>query len=479
MRLAGLVAGATVAVLAVVTACTPAPPEEPADPVGDLVSKVTVDGVYAHLAKLSELTLEGRGFRAEGAPGYDASLDYVANTLRDSGFDVSTPEVDRLALKSAGEPTLTVGSREFAVDQASLLTGTRPGGLSAVTLRPSQAPGCTAADYGSVNVRGALAIVDDTDCSVVDKLEAAVERGAVGLLLVSEPGAEGAPAGLFPTGYRDRLDRPVAVIDGEADAALRRTTAPVKLVLDAETVRVAFRNVIAQTRTGDPHNVVVAGAHLDSAAGSPGMNDNASGVAAILETAVKLGGSPKVTNAVRFTFFGAGSAGLEGVTKYVAGLDRSARDDIALYLDFDMLGSINAGYFTFDGDGSSQTGAAALEVPEGSAGIERTLAGYLNLAGVRPADMPLSQAGNYSAFQAAGIPIGGVTTGANQRKTEAQVRIWGGKGGQPFDPNYRTLRDNLDNVDHEALGITAPAVAFAVGTYAQSTDGPNGVPARG
>lgn len=477
MRVAALLAGAAVAVLA--AACSSAPPADPADPVDELASKVTVDGVFTHLEKLSELTLAGKGLRAEGTTGYDASVEYIATTLRDEGFDVSTPEVDRLALKSEGEPTLTIGSREYPVIQASLLTRTRPGGLSAVTLRPQKAPGCRAADYGGVDVRGALVIVDDTACSVVDKQNAAVERGAVGVLLVSDPGETGAPAGLFPTGYRDRLNKPVAVIDDDVDAALRRTTAPVKLVLDAETVRVAFRNVIAQTRTGDQHNVVVAGAHLDGAAGSPGMNDNGTGVAAVLETAVQLGGSPEVANAVRFAFFGAGSAGLEGVTKYVASLDRPALDDVALYLDFDMLGSTNAGYFTYDGDGSSQTGTPAVPVPEGSAGIERTLAGYLNLAGVRPADMPLSQAGNYSAFQAAGIPVGGVTTGSNQRKTEAQARIWGGRAGQPFDPNYRTLRDTLENVDRETLAVTAPAVAFAVAAYAESTQGPNGVPQRG
>jgi len=214
---------------------------------------------------------------------------------------------------------------------------------------------------------------------------------------------------------------------------------------------------------------------------SPGINDNASGVAAVLETALQLGASPPVTNAVRFAFWGAEEAGLEGSTNYVRGLDRNARNDIALYLNFDLLGSLNAGFFTYDGDQSGQPNPSvpAASVPAGSAGVERTLAGYLNLAGVRPADMPLGQASDYSAFLAAGIPIGGITTGSNQRKTEVQARLWGGRAGQQFDPNYHTVRDTIDNVDRRALSITGPAVAFAVGTYAASTDGVNGVPARG
>lgn len=469
-----------IGVVLVAAGCSTQAPPPPPDP-AEMAAKVTVDGMWARLEKLQEFTLAGKGGRAEGSSGYDASVDYIAQALRDSGFDVQTPEVDRLALANAGKPTLTIGSRDFPVDQASLLTQTPRGGLSAVTLRPAKPAGCAAGDYSGVNVRGAFAIVDDTGCSVVDKQNVAVAKGAVGVLVVSAPGTAGARAGLFPAGYYEQLKSPVAVIYETADAALRRTSAPVDLVLDAETVRVKFRNVLAQTKTGDAHNVVVAGAHLDAAAGSPGINDNATGVAAVLETAVAIGGSPQVVNAVRFAFWGAGSAGLEGASKYVAGLDRSGLDDIAMYLDFDMLGSPNAGYFTYDGDQSGPVNpdVAAVEVPEGSAAIERTLAGYLNLAGVRPADMPLGRASNYSPFLSAGIPIGGVTTGSNQRKSEVQEKLWGGRAGQPFDPNYRTRGDTLDDIDRKALGITGPAVAFAVGTYAQSTDGVNGVPARG
>jgi Zn-dependent M28 family amino/carboxypeptidase len=286
---------------------------------------------------------------------------------------------------------------------------------------------------------------------------------------------------LFTPGYYQALKSPVAVIGKDVDAQLRRTSNPVRLVLDVKSVLVKFRNVLAQTKTGDPHNVVVAGAHLDAVPGSPGINDNATGVAAVLETAVQLGGSPPVTNAVRFAFWGAEETGLEGSTKYVRGLDRTAVTDIALYLNFDMLGSPNAGYFTYDGDQSGQPNPdiPVASVPAGSAGVERTLAGYLNLAGIRPADMPLGRASDYTAFLAAGIPIGGLTTGSNQRKTEVQARLWGGRAGQQFDPNYHSVRDTIANVDRRAVSIMGPAVAFAVGTYSASTEGVNGVPARG
>lgn len=442
----------------------------------DVAGKVTADGMYTHLHKLQEIADANGGSRSEGTRGYDASVDYVVQVLKDKGFDVQTPEFERLDRTEGGNPTLTVGGRNFLVDQASLLVTTPPGGLNAITLRPQKAPGCTAADYGTVSVRGAIAVVDDTGCSVGDKQNAAVAKGAVGLLVVSAPGTSGSPAGLFTPGYYQQLTVPVGVIENDADAALRRTNAPVRLVLDSKPVMVKSRNVLAQTKTGDAKNVVMAGAHLDSSARSPGINDDGSGVAALLEAASALGPEPRITNAVRFAFWGSES---EGPTKYVRGLARDL-DDVAMYLSVNMIGSPNAGYFTYDGDQSGQPNPdiPLQSVPAGSAGVERTLAGYLNLAGARPADMPLSGVTDYGPFLAAGIPVGGLTAGSSQRKTEVQARLWGGRAGIAFDPNYHTARDTVDNIDRQALSVMGQAVAFAVGTYAQSVEGVNGVPPR-
>jgi Zn-dependent M28 family amino/carboxypeptidase len=463
--------------LTALAACSSTDSAPAADAARDVAGRVTADGMYTHLRKLQEIGDANRGSRAEGTPGYDASVDYVVQVLKDKGFDVQTPEFDRLDRTEGGNPTLTVAGRAYHVDQASLLVTTPPGGLNAITLRPQKAPGCTAADYGTVSVSGAIAVVDDTGCSVGDKQSAAVAKGAVGLLVVSAPGTGGSPGGLFTPGYYQRLTVPVGVIGNDADAALRRTNAPARLVLDSKPVMVKSRNVVAQTKTGDTKSVVLAGAHLDSSARSPGINDNGSGVAALLEAASALGSQPRITNAVRFAFWGSEA---EGPTKYVRGLARDGLDDVAMYISVEMLGSPNAGYFTYDGDQSGQPNpdVPSQSVPAGSAGVERTLAGYLNLAGVRPADMPLSRTTDYGPFLAAGIPVGGLTAGSSQRKTELQARLWGGRAGVAFDPNYHTGRDTVDNIDRQALSVMGQAAAFAVVTYAQSVEGVNGVPAR-
>jgi len=467
----------TAAVLlgAALAGCSPQPSPKAVDP-QELAGKITVDAMYTHLRKLQEIADTHDGNRAVGSSGYDASVDYVAQLLRDKGFEVQTPEFERMGAMRGGNPSLDVSGRSYQVDQASMLVTTAPGGLNAPTLRPAKPSGCAAADYGSVNISGAIAVVDDSGCSVVTKQNTALDKGAVGLLVVNR-GRQPAPGGLFSTGYYRQLTVPVGVIDENADAALRSTSAPVRLVLDGKAEMVKSRNVTAQTKTGSVSDVVLVGAHLDSIGAGPGINDNGSGVAAVLETALQLGSSPKVTNAVRFAFWGAEEMGLEGSTQYVRNLSLDQLDDLALYLNFDMVGSPNAGYFTYDGDQSGQA-TDPKSMPEGSAGIERTMAGFLNLAGARPADLPISANTDYHPFLQAGVPVGGTTTGASQRKTEVQARLWGGRAGAAFDPNYHTRRDTIDNVDAHALGVMGSAIAFTVGTYAGSIEGPNGVPAR-
>jgi hypothetical protein len=475
-------AAAVVSAVAVLLAgCSSSPPPQsgPYDLARQLAGKVTIDATLGHLRKLADLTNANKGNRAEGTPGYDAAAGYVSQLLRDRGFDVSMPEFEWLGPGQQGNQTLVVAGRSFKIGQASLLAPTPPGGLSAVAVRAAKPAGCAAADYAGVPVKGAIAVVDDSACSVVDKHNAAMANGAVGVLVVKPP-TPGSPQGLFPSGYYDKLTLPTGVIYPDADAALRRSQAPVRLMLETKSAKITSRSVVAQTKTGDTHNVVVAGANLDTPANSPGINANGSGVAALLETATQLGSSPAVTNAVRFTFWGSTESGLVGSSHYVSGLDRDGLNDIALYLNFDALASPNAGYFTYDGDQSAQPSpdVPPPTVPAGSAGIERVLAGYLNLAGRRPADQPLGKAVDYSPFLTAGVPIGGVTTGTMGKKTDLQARLWGGTPGVAFDPTYRTVQDTVDNLNRDALAVTGPAVAFAIGTYAQSIDGANGVPSH-
>jgi Zn-dependent M28 family amino/carboxypeptidase len=444
-----------------------------------LARKVTVDATMAHLRALQDIANANGGNRALGTPGYDASVDYVAKALRDKGFDVETPEFE-VRLPWADAPALTVSGAKVTAKPLEYTVGASGAGVSGpiVAARVDDTPGCTAADYDGLPTQGAVVLVDRGTCPFGEKQTAAAARGAVALIVANNQDGEmnGGTLG-------DGTDVKIPVISvSKADGARLRgeVGAPAKIVLNAGVREEKTRNVIAQTKTGSTSDVVMVGAHLDSVPEGPGINDNGSGTAAVLETALQLGSSPQVANAVRFGFWGAEELGLLGSNDYVASLDEDQLKDIALYLNFDMLGSPNPGYFTYDGDQSTAPGPQQRvpRVPEGSAGIERALVGYLDRAGKPAEDTSFDGRSDYDGFTQAGVPAGGLFSGAEEKKDAEQAQEWGGQADQPFDPNYHKATDTLDHIDRQAMEINGSGVAYAVGLYAQDQRGRNGVPVR-
>lgn len=441
-----------------------------------LRGRVSVDAMMAHLTKLQDIANANGNTRAVGTPGYDASVDYVAGKLRDKGFDVQTPQFEAHVFH-AETGSVSVGDRTVEAKALEFSLATPPVGVTGpLVAAPDDNPACNANDYGSLPVNGAVVLVDRGTCPFAQKEAAAVQRGAVAMIVADNVVEEHMGGTL---GEKTDVKIPVVSVTKPDGAALRLTSGPATVKLSAETKTIQARNVIAQTKTGSTSDVVMAGAHLDSVLEGPGINDNGSGVAAVLETALQLGSSPDVHNAVRFGFWGAEELGLIGSRKYVESLDVNALKDIALYLNFDMLASPNPGYFTYDGDQSMPLDKRGNPVvPEGSAGIERSLAAYLNSAGKTPQDTSFDGRSDYDGFTLAGIPSGGLFSGAENKKSPEEAKLWGGPVDQPFDPNYHKSTDTLDHIDHTELGINGGGVAYAVGLYAQDETGRNGVPVR-
>ena len=471
-------------VVASLAGCSDEPPEqrkttpEAADYAQVMRQKVTADAMFVHLAKLQQIADASGGNRAVGTPGYDASVDYVTNALRDKGFDVQTPQFEFRKF-DAGAVSLAVNGAAVAAHALQYSAATGSGGVTGplVAAPAGDTPGCTASDYDGLPVTGAVVLVDRGSCQFSVKEAAAVERGAIGLVIADNVTEEKMSGTL---GAQTDVKLPVVSV-GKADGArLRSQPGPTTIKVDAKVTNLRARNVIAQTKTGSTQNVVMVGGHLDSVAEGPGINDNGSGVAAVLETALQMGASPPVQNAVRFAFWGAEELGLVGSAKYVESLDVNALKDIALYLNFDMLASPNPGFFTYDGNQSSPPppDEGPPRVPEGSAGIERTLVSYLTIAGKTAEDTSFDGRSDYDGFTRAGIPSGGLYSGAEEMKSAEQARLWGGQADQPFDPNYHKPSDTLQHIDRGAMGINGGGVAYAVALYSQDIGGRNGVPSR-
>ncbi|CAM2743604.1 M28 family metallopeptidase [Mycobacterium intermedium] len=440
-----------------------------------LRNKVHTDAMMAHLQKLQDIANANNGTRAVGTPGYEQSVDYVVDVLRKNGFDVQTPEFSASVFE-AEKGSVAIG--DFKSEARALeysLPTPEQGVTGPLVLAPvEESPGCTPSDYDNLPVKGAVVLVDRGECQFAQKEDAAAQRGAAALIIADNVDEQSMGGTL---GANTEVKIPVVSVTKSVAVQLRGKTGPITVKLKAQTKNFKARNVIAQTKTGSPTDVVMAGAHLDSVPEGPGINDNGSGVAAVLETAVQLGSSPNVRNAVRFGFWGAEELGLIGSRNYVESLDLDALKSIALYLNFDMLGSPNPGYFTYDGDQSLPLDARGQPVvPEGSAGIERTLAAYLRSAGKTPRDTSFDGRSDYDGFTLAGIPSGGLFSGAEVKKTEEEAKLWGGTADEPFDPNYHQKGDTVEHIDQTSLGIQGGGVAYAVGLYAQDLTGRNGVP---
>ncbi|MCE0768010.1 M28 family peptidase [Pseudonocardia kujensis] len=224
-------------------------------------------------------------------------------------------------------------------------------------------------------------------------------------------------------------------------------------------------NVVTQTRTGDPAHVVVIGAHLDSVKQGPGIVDDGSGVATLLEIATRLGASPAVRNMVRFGFWGSEESGAQGSTGYVTGLSDADRDAIMLYLNVDMVGSPNGGYFVQGGTGDDTSAAG----PPGSGTVGDVLADQLGSTGVTPQRITFV-GDDETPFVAANIPSAGAENGDRKKKTAEQAQTAGGQAGEVFDPCYHQACDTIQNVNPVVLDHYLHALAGTLAHFATTTD---------
>ncbi len=429
-----------------------------------LVEQVSAAGAQPHLAALQEVAEASGGQRAAGSDGYDASVRVVVEQLRVAGFDVETPAFGypvEVVLASA----IRVGDQELRADRLTGSPDTRDGGVAGplVVVPEDGTSGCQAEDLEPLPVRESVLLVRRGGCPFAAKARRAADAGAAALVVVNnEPGP------LTGGTLRGRAALPVGGVSTEdGDRLAARAGTVVALDLRSRTETRTSRNVVAQTRTGRTDDVVVVGGHLDSVEQGPGINDNGSGAAGLLELATRLGPAPPVHRAVRFAWWGAEEIGLLGSKAYVEGLEDEARRSLGLYLNIDMIGSPNPGYFVYDGDDSARDGAGPG--PRGSAELERTLADFLAARGVPPEPTDLDGSSDYAPFLDLGVPVGGLFSGANAVKTPEQAARWGGRAGQPFDPCYHRACDDLSNIDLPALDRHLDALAWTVGRYASVT----------
>ncbi|MGW5879387.1 M28 family peptidase [Nocardiopsis terrae] len=434
---------------------------------------VTADAIESHLVNLNTIAEYNGGNRATGTPGYDVAAMYIEDQLERAGYE---PYRHDYEYESWGENTPAVleqtapKQHPYELDEDYVTMSYSGAGdvtAPAVAVNPdSSESGCSADDFADFP-EGAIAITVRGACAFAQKVQNAADAGASAALVVNNEDE------VFLGTVSELSDIPAVGVSGLVGADLLSIPdLELRVAVDSEVERESSYNILAETPGGRDDNVVVVGGHLDSVEDGPGINDNGSGSAFLLETAIQLAQQEAPNNKVRFAFWGTEEDGLVGSTEYVADLTEDELDDVALYLNFDMIGSHNYGRFVLDGRMELPESGGA---PSGSGAIAKVFEDYFEEQGQVSEPGVLSGRSDYLAFMQAGVASGGLFSGADGVKTEEQAEWYGGTAGETFDPYYHTADDTLEHVNWDSVAELSAAGAHGVEFFADSTLPVNGV----
>jgi Peptidase family M28 len=442
---------------------------------------VDIDSIMADLQRLQSIADEHGGTRHAGSDGHEASASFVADELRAAGYDVELQPVTLPVFVQTGPSVL-----QIMADGATALedihdfkamtfsaSGDVTANIYALGFDPTAKPGdrngrgCDALDWAAVP-SGVIVLAQPGPCRRLDVVLRAQAAGVVALVTS------------YADWPRDGVLRPTLVTPADVHIPVIGTTPAAGLVLyDASmqgqrvhvvtatlTEQRTSMNVIGETPDGDPGRVVMLGGHLDSVIDGPGINDNGSGTMTVLEIARELAALGRAdaptrpTWKVRVAFWTGEEIGLYGSATYARALNRESAGRIQAYLNFDMLGSPNGIRVIYDDGTTNPPGGAVIADLLQQALESESLAWEKEFIGAVSDHYPLEQAG---------VPTGGLYSGANEVKSPTQESRYGGTAGLPNDACYHLACDTIDNVDQAWLEQMARAAAWVVGALASGT----------
>jgi Zn-dependent M28 family amino/carboxypeptidase len=450
---------------------------------------VTVAGILQHERAFQKIANDNDGTRASGLPGFDASADYVVRKLRQAGYKVKRQTFTFPFFRDVAPPELSVVSPTPGDIETATFTYSGSGEVTGQvvptndivlppTPEPSSTSGCEAADFETPPGPNSIALIQRGTCTFEDKVNNAQAAGYAAVIIFNE-GQEGRQELLTGTLGNPETIPAVGISFADGEALYEETqNGPVtaRVFTSTETdLNRETENIIADSPEGKiKGQTIVVGAHLDSVPAGPGINDNGSGSATILEIAEQLAAlkyTNKLQRQVRFAFWGAEEPGLLGSEHYVNSLTQAQLDKIYANLNFDMVGSPNYVRFVYDGDGDSTPEDDEDAGPPGSDSIEDLFNKYFADKGLASDPTPFDGRSDYGPFIAVGIPAGGLFSGAEGIKTAEQAQVYGGTADVAYDKCYHLACDTITNLNTKALSELGDAAAHATLTLAGSNTG--------
>lgn len=416
-----------------------------------LQNAITTEGLMGNLQKLDTIAKANGGNRAFGLPGYAASVDYIlSRTASSSNFITWVQDFPALFFR-VESINFTVANSSYRVVGLSYSPSTAKEGVTApIVFGATGDAGCTNEGYANLDVKGKIVLLQRGLCpdatTFAGRVRPAAAAGAAAVIIYATDVLP-VTGGTLNSADREKYVSAGYINKAEGEALVARIQGGE--VIEAyfqqtQTVETRItQNVFTETKGGDPTNVIMLGAHLDSVQAGAGINDDGSGTSLILEVKTALE-KFKVKNKVRFAWWGAEENGLLGSKYYTTNLNASAANNILTYLNFDM---VSRGYFgVFDGDGSTfnTTGAP------GSDAIEKLFVEDLTSKGINVTAARFTGGSDYQSFVNIGKPVGGLHTGT----------------GVAQDPCYHQACDNVDNPNPTTLTVNAKTAAHVLSILA-------------
>jgi hypothetical protein len=478
-----------------------------------LVECIQTDDLMAHMQAFQDIAdanpgPDGHASRNSGEPGYKASADYVANLMKEAGYNVTIQTYKFFYFAYTAIPVFReisptphdfVVSDEFNPGQSigATTADLQPAGGIVIppTPTPSSSSGCTMADFSGF-VPGRIALIQRGTCFFGVKVLNAQAAGASGVIIFNEgnPGRTGVFAGNLVDASGNRIVPTIPVAFTSFDTgnnllteyqqAVAGGTALPVMNLEVQGVvnpNADDYNVIAESKGGNKNHVVVVDAHLDAIYGA-GMLDNASGSATILDIALKMK-NVNPLNKLRFIWFGGEELGLLGSAAYINSLSKTELSHIGYDLDADVMATPNYSIGVLDPAGPDLFGRTVTatfpnRVYKASTVARDQAIEYFNSVDLN--HILFSPVGTDAfSFNAVGIPASGLLTGQDCCKTQQEVDLFGGflgnyEGNVPsFDggcvDNPFRWCDNLENNDPEVLTFMSKAFATMVAQMAFDT----------
>jgi Peptidase family M28/PA domain len=485
-----------------------APPANCDTQVNDTPSKllpcITKADLWKHMQRFQAIAdanpspADGHPSRNSGEPGYKASVDYVAQVMRDAGYNVTIQQYPFTYYAYTGIPSFSqtsptphdyVLNDEWGPGQS---TGTVTGGtvqpaggiVLPPTTTPTSASGCTASDFSGL-VPGRIALIQRGSCNFGVKVLNAQAAGAAGVIIFNEGNTNPDRTGLLIGSLLDAADNPfiptipvgfTTFAVGQSLYDQAQQTPPVMSLSIPAVVKpnTPDYNVIAESKGGDKNHVVVVDAHLDAIYGA-GMLDNASGSATILDVAQQMK-NVNPLNKLRFIWFGGEEVGLLGSAYYVNNLTSTELSHIGYDLDADVTATPNYTIGVLDPAAPDLfSGTVTATFPNrvykaSTVARDQAIAYFDSIGKNHELFSPVGT--DAFSFNAVGIPASGLLTGQDCCKNQHEVDLFGGYLGN-FEGNIPSFDggcvdnpfrwcDNLSNNDPNVLTFMSKAFATMV-----------------